>query len=165
MSSISSTPALPRKTKFKSHLTILICRELALSICKIFQRLWIYNVSAGQAQNQVVAVRNPRSPNERVTIIEFIFPYLRLWCYYHRASFSNFSTTASILEILPYLKLWYFFYRHFGTGYKFSYIYYVLWVVQYAEQCFQIVTLQYIGRRRASWLSRRPELLYYIQTN
>ena len=67
--------------------------------------------------------------------------------YYHRASFSNltsfsnFSTTASILEILPYLKLWYFFGHHFGTGYEFSCIYYVLWVVQYAEQCFQIVWL------------------------
>ena len=61
--------------------------------------------------------------------------------YYHRASFSNFSTTASILEILPYLKLWYFFNHRFGTGYGFSCIYYVLWVVQYAEQCFQIVLL------------------------
>ena len=32
-----------------------------------------------------------------------------------------------------------FFYHRFGTGYEFSCIYYVLWVVQYAEQCFQIV--------------------------
>ena len=56
-------------------------------------------------------------------------------------SFSNFSTTASILEILPYLKLWYFFNHHFRTGYEFSWIYYVLWVVQYADQCLQIAWL------------------------
>ena len=67
--------------------------------------------------------------------------------YYHWASFSNltsfsnFSTTASILEILPYLKLWYFFNHYFGTGYEFSWIYYVLWVVQYADQCLQIAWL------------------------
>ena len=34
-----------------------------------------------------------------------------------------------------------FFYHCFGTGYEFSCIYYLLWVVQYAEQCFQIVWL------------------------
>ena len=34
-----------------------------------------------------------------------------------------------------------FFYHHFRTVYEFSCIYYVLWVVQYAEQCFQIVWL------------------------
>ena len=81
------------------------------------------------------------------TKMRIFFFHCQIGSYYHRASFSNltsfsnFSTTASILEILPYLKLWYFFNHHFGTGYEFSWIYYVLWVVQYADQCFQIMWL------------------------
>ena len=56
--------------------------------------------------------------------------------YYHRASFSNFSTTASILEILPYLELWYFFIVISELDMNL-----VVFIMCCAEQCFQIVWL------------------------
>ena len=80
----------------------------------------------------------------------FVFVTVCLWKLLSPSQLFKFLDYSLNSRDIALPQVMVFFYHHFGTGYEFSYIYYVLWVVQYAEQCFQIVTLQYIGRRRAS---------------